>query len=324
MNGNKEFNLSNIKIEKGFKFALYSDGNILYSQIKRDINITNDGYKTLEDNLIYIDSLVNGHLNISSIVIEENLISKYNIEILYRILLVITLIYLLIIFFGIYISRIFVRPIKDYRKKLDKFIDDTTHELNTPLSSLLLISNLEDLNTIDNRSYIKMSIKRISNLYKNLTYILSNDNNDYSYDIKDFKPIDISDILIKELIYFKQLAKIKNIRLNVNIDSIFYKISHEDISRLFNNLISNSIKYTNRFGTINIYLSKDSFVIEDNGIGISSQDQFKIFQRYYRIDSVQGGLGIGLDIVNNICTKYNIKISFYSKIDSGSTFKLFF
>ena len=74
MNGNKEFNLSNIKIEKGFKFALYSDGNILYSQIKRDINITNDGYKTLEDNLIYIDSLVNGHLNISSIVIEENLI----------------------------------------------------------------------------------------------------------------------------------------------------------------------------------------------------------------------------------------------------------
>ena len=65
-------------------------------------------------------------------------------------------------------------------------------------------------------------------------------------------------------------------------------------------------------------------IIKDSGIGISKDKIKDIFNRYYRATNEQGGFGIGLNIVNDICSFYKIKIIVESQINKGTTFSLTF
>jgi two-component system OmpR family sensor kinase len=218
---------------------------------------------------------------------------------------------------GSYLAKLFIYPIQSQREKLNTFIKDTTHELNTPLSAILLCISSENFYSEENRQHIKLSAKKISNLYKDLSYLtLKNEKND-SF-------IDISKILKDELSYHQQLAIKKKILITHSIEQTFFKIDKDNFERLINNLISNAIKYTKRNGQINIKLKNNILSIEDNGIGIAKDKLAKIFERYYRATSSVGGFGIGLNIVYSICKNYDIKIDVKSKIKEGTTFTLKF
>jgi two-component system OmpR family sensor kinase len=94
--------------------------------------------------------------------------------------------------------------------------------------------------------------------------------------------------------------------------------------KIVNNLISNSIKYSNPNSIVNVSVKNSVLSVQDFGIGISKKDQEEIFKRYKRGVNNEGGFGIGLDIVKRICKDYNLKLSLESKIDEGSTFKIDF
>ena len=116
-------------------------------------------------------------------------------------------------------------------------------------------------------------------------------------------------------------AEIKSVK---NIEDFFYKIDKDDFIRIFNNLISNAIKYNNIGGKIDISLKDNELKISDNGIGIFDEKIKDIYKRYYRATNEQGGFGIGLSIVNHLCSKYKIVIEVESQIDKGTTFTLIF
>ena len=103
-----------------------------------------------------------------------------------------------------------------------------------------------------------------------------------------------------------------------------YKINKDDFIRIFNNLISNAIKYNKIGGTIEISLQNNILKISDTGIGIEKNKLEDIYKRYYRATQEQGGFGIGLNIVNKICKIYNIKINVESQINKGTSFTLLF
>ncbi len=92
------------------------------------------------------------------------------------------------------------------------------------------------------------------------------------------------------------------------------------------NLISNSIKYTNKGGKINISLKeKDGeiiIVIKDNGIGMTEEQMEHIFERYYQVDKSKhgAGLGIGLSIVYRVMELVDGKIEVESELGKGSKF----
>ena len=171
----------------------------------------------------------------------------------------------------------------------------------------------------ENRENIKISAKKISNIYKNLTYLFLKEHQE-----SPIHNTNIAKILQSELPYHEQLAKKKNIMITSNIDPAFFTINDEDFSRLTSNLILNAIKYTRRNGTITITLKDKILKIEDNGIGIEKSQQDKIFERYYRATPNEGGFGLGLNIVYTICQKYKIKIDLHSEIKKGTTFTLDF
>ena len=94
--------------------------------------------------------------------------------------------------------------------------------------------------------------------------------------------------------------------------------------KIVNNVISNAIKYSNKNSNIIVSIKDNILSVQDFGIGISEKEQKEIFKRYKRGNNIEGGFGIGLDIVNRIASEYDLSLSLDSKIDEGSTFYIDF
>lgn len=316
---NMTLSLENMKIEKGFKYGLYNDKQKpIYTQIQEPIDFAKKFYRE-KNNIFYVDNGAVGHQGVYYVVVKD---SDFNISVsnlLNDVIVGILVLYIIIALIGFFLAKIFIHPIQTQREKLNNFIKDTTHELNTPLSAILLCVDAKNFFSEENRENIKISAKKISNIYKNLTYLFLKEHQESL--IHD---ANVAEILQSELPYHEQLAKKKNIKITSSIDPTFFAINEEDFSRLTSNLILNAIKYTRRNGTITITLKDKILMIEDNGIGIEKSQQDKIFERYYRATPNEGGFGLGLNIVYTICQKYKIKINFNSEIKKGTTFTLDF
>ena len=269
-----------------------------------------------DNNLVLIDNSVLGHLGIYYIVIEEHTLFNQLNELKFNILVFLLLIYLVIALIGIYLAKLFLRPIREERIKLNNFIKDTTHELNTPITALLMSTESEKLSTVQVQR-VKLSAQKISEVYKDLTYLFL-ENHTVK---KETIPISLDQIIDEQLNYFEPLLLKKKINITKDIDSFDCVINKNDFIRLFNNVISNSIKYNDINGNITMSLTKNGELkISDNGIGIEKNKIDNVFNRYYRATNEQGGFGIGLNIVKNICKRYDIKIGIDSILHKGTTF----
>jgi two-component system OmpR family sensor kinase len=232
-------------------------------------------------------------------------------------------IYLGVLLVGYILARIFIDPIVEQRKQLNNFIRDTTHELNTPVSAIVL-SIADDIGDISAKSLlrIKYSAKRITEIYSDLTYLFLEGTpmNNTSFIPKS----DTKDMLDSQMIYLSQMAENKEQNLICHFSNSIQKISREDFLRLANNLITNAIKYTPKNGTITIALNSEKLCVEDNGVGIRKEQQEKIFERFYRASNEVGGFGIGLSIVKNIVQKYSYGIQIDSEPNVGTTVSVYF
>jgi len=100
------------------------------------------------------------------------------------------------------------------------------------------------------------------------------------------------------------------------------------IEQVVRNLMTNAIKYTPEKGHIRIGIYRDEeevrIKVRDDGIGISEEDQKKIFERFYRVDKARsrsmGGTGLGLSIARQIVELHDGSIWVESEIGQGSTF----
>lgn len=268
-----------------------------------------------KNNFILIDESSYGHLGIYYIAIKENMYFKKLEELRLNIIVLFLIIYSILSIIAFYLSKLFLKPIRDEREKLNNFIKDTTHELNTPISAILMSSENENL-TLKQVQRIKLAAQKISEIYKDLTYIFLEDKNE----VVEIKSYNLKLIIQEQLKYFEVLAEKKKLKISINLEDFFYEIDENDFIRLFNNIMSNAIKYNKQKGDIEITLSKNSLVIKDSGIGIDKNKINDIFTRFYRATSQSGGFGLGLNIVKNICEKYSIKFDVKSKINQGSTF----
>lgn len=274
----------------------------------------------IEENkqLILIDSSTLGHLGVYYIAIKENLFFKKISELKINIILFFFVIYSFIAIIGFYLAKLFLKPIKDEREKLNNFIKDTTHELNTPISAILMSTETDNL-TEKQIQRIRLSAKRISEMYKDLTYIFLESN-----DKKSTKSLNLKEIIEEQYEYFQPLALKKKLNVKIDLENFDYLINKDDFIRVFNNLLSNAIKYNKMSGILKIELRNKILIIEDTGIGIEKEKLKDIFNRYYRGTFQEGGFGIGLNIVSQICNNYNIKINVNSQINKGTKFILTF
>ncbi|HZF71196.1 HAMP domain-containing sensor histidine kinase [Sulfuricurvum sp.] len=230
-----------------------------------------------------------------------------------------TLLFLMLVGMGFFLSRLILRPMNEAIALLDDFIKDTTHELNTPVSAIL--TNIESLEVNDLPPSAQKKIKRIeiasrtiSTLYDDLTYLILN----HDLSVQDVQ-LDLRHLLHERLEYFRHRIEQKKIALQLSVDpSVFLTIDHTKATRVIDNLLSNAIKYNHMGGTISITLRDGVLCVEDNGIGIPDAMIERVFERYTRADKSVGGFGIGLNIVAMIAREYNLNITIESEEKKGT------
>ena len=159
-----------------------------------------------KENFILIDDSTYGHLSIYYMAIEENLYFKTVNNLQNNIIIIFLLIYSVIAVIGFYLARLFLKPIKDEREKLNNFIKDTTHELNTPISAILMSSENEDLSK-KQVTRIILAAKKVSEIYKDLTYVFLEEREKRV----DLKELSLKKLIYEQLRYFEALAEKKKI-----------------------------------------------------------------------------------------------------------------
>ena len=301
---------------QNYKISFYDkDKNLLFGNLNEKLNFEQNFYND-EEKLIIVDSSTVGHLGIWYIALKDNSLKEKISNLKLNIFLIFLIFYTIIAIVSWSLAKLFLKPIKNERERLNNFIKDTTHELNTPISAIIMSCEDDNL-TKKQLDRIKFSAKRVSEIYKDLTYIFLG-----NIEKKSLDKIDLSKVIKEEIINFEPMIARKRLKININIEEFFYEINKDDFIRLFNNLFSNAIKYNKTDGNIDIILQNSELIIKDSGIGISKDKIKDIFNRYYRATNQSGGFGLGLNIVNMICKTYNIKIDVQSSENIGSTFTL--
>ncbi|MGJ0309927.1 sensor histidine kinase [Aliarcobacter cryaerophilus] len=299
-----------------YKISFYDkDKNLLFGNLDEKLNFEQNFYND-EEKLIIVDSSTVGHLGIWYIALKDNSLKEKISNLKLNIFLIFLIFYTIIAIVSWSLAKLFLKPIKNERERLNNFIKDTTHELNTPISAIIMSCEDDNL-TKKQIDRIKFSAKRVSEIYKDLTYIFLG-----NIEKKSLDKIDLSKVIKEEIINFEPMIARKRLKINLNIEEFFYEINKDDFIRLFNNLFSNAIKYNKTEGNIDIILQNRELIVKDSGIGISKDKIKDIFNRYYRATNQSGGFGLGLNIVNMICKTYNIKIDVQSLENVGSTFTL--
>lgn len=222
-----------------------------------------------------------------------------------------------------FLVKIALKPLESKITMLNSFIKDFTHEINTPLSVILLsIEQLEKQQNIDTTKFARMKLaaKTLSQTYSDLIFLTFPDTIS-----NEEERIVMKEAIRERLEYFRLFFERKQIALSVDLqgDSTILA-SKSKINKMLDNLISNAIKYNKKGGFVSVNLKGRALSIKDSGYGIDKKNLTKIFERYARFNSDQGGFGIGLSLVKSICKEYHIEISCHSKLGEGSEFVLNF
>lgn len=303
-----------------FKSAIYdSDRTLIFSTLEnKEVDLEKNIY-TKNSKIHFINQPDSYYLGTKYIVIEVDDDGAWLQEVKRNILLYGLGAFAFMIIAGYFLLKLFIRPLKDALHLLDRFIKDTTHELNTPVSTIVANVEMIDKDLLDEKTAKKINridigAKTISNIYEDLTFLTLNN----KLITKDEK-VDMGELLKQRIEYFKTIADGKKIDITLDIkESSSLLIDRRKISRLIDNLISNAVKYNKIKGKIDIVLKSRSFYIEDSGIGIEQHKIEKMFERYTRFDKSAGGFGIGLSIVASICEEYGLKINITSKPNKGT------
>lgn len=219
------------------------------------------------------------------------------------------------------------------------FLANVTHELKTPISVMQAAGeNLAD-GRVKSPSRLKSygghiynEALRLGNMINNLLNVAKADS--HQLDIEQ-DPIYLNEVIHK---YLKEnrtyITETKNFRLKTSIPDNLPQIMGDkrSVTVIMENLVSNSIKYSDQQKFIGIYLfrleSKVILEVEDHGIGLTKSEKAHIFERFYRAESPMivktEGHGLGLPLVKKLAHLNGGKIQVKSKKGKGSTFTLSF
>lgn len=218
------------------------------------------------------------------------------------------------------------------RSKND-FIANVTHEMNTPLTSIRGFAELiaeggippERIQGVA-KTIIKQS-DRLSNLIRSIINFSAID----SDELPDYE-VDLTELVRETISSFEPKLSQKNISLKLDIaNGVRVMSRRERLLEIFNNLVSNAIRYNKEGGTLTVTLAggeHPALSVADTGVGIAKEDKDRIFDRFYTVDKSHngggGGFGLGLAIVKKLCKRAGWKLSVESELGVGTEFKIEF
>ncbi len=289
-----------------------------------------------------------GALNADSYAVEGNFFRiRYNFlvdfthktQIIYRdmlitlVLAVLTILIVLLVFSLTMRNMIIQKRLSDLKTD---FINNMTHELKTPLSTIAVASTtLSDETMQKDQTRIKEISGMINKQNKHLSELIDRilEISIWEKDQVRLKKnsVHIYEFMEEKIKLFKMENAGKDIAINIDysIDIDYVRLDEIHMTTVLNNLLGNAIKYCDSSPRIHIDISMNSMLqirIRDNGIGMKKEDQKHVFDKFYRAGKgdfrMVKGLGLGLYYVKQIVTAHGGEIDLLSSPGKGSTFTI--
>jgi signal transduction histidine kinase len=208
-----------------------------------------------------------------------------------------------------------------------RFLSFTSHELRTPLSVISGHAEVALRNDMDNAQYKEtLKLIRDESVWMNrlVSNLLSFFRSESGSEKIHKKAMHLSEIIVSEASSIKSRYPKKKITLKLNSDDSVMA-DPEQMKKVISNLLENAAKYTADDGSILVSLENEKNVlvlkVKDNGVGIKSDDQKKIFEPYFRIEGTASrGTGLGLAITKWVVQAHGGTINVHSRSGEGSTF----
>ena len=306
-----------------FHSAIYNlDKAYIFGSFKPNSILWNQEYYRQGNRLFHLHKLYPYYLGASHLLVSKEINQKPIDELFNNAILFLLIAGIFFTLLGLFLGRLFIAPMKESIEKMNRFIEDTTHEFNTPISTIL--SNIELIDTFyeckakTELKRIEIASKTLSRLYEDLTFLKLN--HDYHREVLSQ---DISQLIEERIEYFKTLMEAKKLHLVQEIEqNIHLNIDKNDAIRLIDNLLSNAIKYNRKEGLLKIQLTPKKFSISDTGVGIKEEEIKLIHTRFKRANKSEGGFGIGLDIVGQVVKRYHFKFQITSIYKKSTEVKI--
>jgi len=209
-----------------------------------------------------------------------------------------------------------------------QFTSDASHELRTPLAAMQTILNSTMTRRRTPAEYeqaltdLSAEIHRMRTLIEELLHLARRDSDHSTF---NYEPVDLSLLLDDVLDSLYPLAEKKGLGFTRKIEKHIVVTGDRDaLVRLFANVLGNAIKYTQTGGIIVLASTRQNLceiVIQDSGIGISTEHLPHIFDRFYRVEHARSteGTGLGLSIALEIARTHNGDIHIDSIVGKGTT-----
>jgi two-component system phosphate regulon sensor histidine kinase PhoR len=221
---------------------------------------------------------------------------------------------------------------RENAKRREEFFANASHELKTPLTAIRGFNELTAINNKDEniRKYVESigrETDRMVLLVSDMLKLSELEN------IQEINPVSINLAAVVNEIHSDLSTSIsdKSIVFKTEGDAVV-QAEQGHVYELIKNLVENAVRYNNQNGNVLVKIEtrkgRTQVIVSDDGIGISSEDQTRIFERFYRVEKSRsqknGGTGLGLSIVKHICVLYGWELSLQSKAGVGTEVKVVF
>ena len=209
------------------------------------------------------------------------------------------------------------------------FMSNVSHEIKTPVNAIegyAMLLESEEITPEEQQEYVEkilFNTKRLSELVGNVLLLSKIDNQAIPKNEKKFR---LDEQIRQSIMQLETKWTEKDIELDVELDDIEFIGNATLLIHIWDNLISNAIKFNNQGGIVKLRLLSDAnnivFIIEDNGPGVSQDAMKHIFDKFYQADSShrQEGNGLGLALVKKIVDLYDGEIKVENLPRAGCRF----
>lgn len=218
-----------------------------------------------------------------------------------------------------------IQSVADERKQ---FIDSLSHEIKTPLTSVLGFAELmrmkPDLTSdeiLEYSSIIAEEAARLRSLSGKMMELVSTENGSL-----EKKPIRLDELLMEISVVFEPIIKVKCVELKTVTEPVVIMADRDLFKSLLYNLVDNAVKASPKNETVRFFCKEEGgfavITVSDHGRGIAPDEQKRVFEPFYMTDKSRsrkaGGAGLGLALCAEIARKHNAVIKLSSKVNQGT------
>ena len=224
---------------------------------------------------------------------------------------------------------------RENAKRREEFFANASHELKTPLTAIKGFNELTAMNNQDAGiskfiDGIGRETERMLTLIGDMLKLSELENTNNVNNVNNV-PVSLEKVVKEVFEALSPAISEKSIAVEIAGDAVV-NAAQEHIYELVKNILENAVRYNNQGGRVSVAIESDKkgagLFVFDDGIGISPEEQTRVFERFYRVEKSRsqrnGGTGLGLSIVKHICALYGWNLSLKSKLGVGTEVAVLF